>query len=193
MAAKRAFIIHGWGGSPNECWIPWLKSELEKEGFLVSAPAMPDPDTPVIEDWINELNEVVIQPDEDVILVGYSIGCQAILRYLEKLPPAVKIGGVVLVAPWLILGDLEDESDWQIADPWLKTPIKEYDVLSHTSGIVAIFSDNDPFVTSDNVDLFRSRFRAEVVVEPGKGHFRDTDSVKILQSALLAVLEVGKK
>jgi len=30
---KRIFIIHGWGGSPDEPLLRWLKSELEKNGF----------------------------------------------------------------------------------------------------------------------------------------------------------------
>ena len=28
---KRAFIIHGWGGHPEERWYPWAKNELEKK------------------------------------------------------------------------------------------------------------------------------------------------------------------
>jgi len=35
--AKRAFLIHGWAGSPDEGWRPWLKTELEKRGFRVFA------------------------------------------------------------------------------------------------------------------------------------------------------------
>ena len=37
---KRVFIIHGWGGYPEEGWLPWLKKELEKNGFKVFVPAI---------------------------------------------------------------------------------------------------------------------------------------------------------
>jgi len=30
---KRVFIVHGWGGHPEEGWFPWLKKELERRGF----------------------------------------------------------------------------------------------------------------------------------------------------------------
>ena len=30
---RRVFIIHGWGGYPEEGWFPWLKKEL-KVGIL---------------------------------------------------------------------------------------------------------------------------------------------------------------
>lgn len=43
---KRVFIIHGWSGSPEENWFPWLKKELENSGFEVHVPQIPDADNP---------------------------------------------------------------------------------------------------------------------------------------------------
>ncbi len=45
---KRAFIIHGWDGYPEEGWFPWIKRELEKKGFITQIPAMPQPEHPKI-------------------------------------------------------------------------------------------------------------------------------------------------
>lgn len=50
---KRAFIIHGWDGYPDEGWFPWLKTELEKNGFQVHVPAMPKSAEPKIEAWVS--------------------------------------------------------------------------------------------------------------------------------------------
>lgn len=79
-AQKRVFIIHGWDGSPQNCWFPWLKNELEKKGFSVGVPPMPHPEIPTISDWVNCIAVAVGQPDENTFFVGHSIGCQAILR-----------------------------------------------------------------------------------------------------------------
>lgn len=70
---KRLFIIHGWEGYPEEGWFPWLKQELEKEGFSVTVPAMPNPKKPNIESWISHLIKVVSKPDENTYFVGHSI------------------------------------------------------------------------------------------------------------------------
>lgn len=35
---KKAILIHGWEGYPEEGWRPWLKGELEKHGFEVIIP-----------------------------------------------------------------------------------------------------------------------------------------------------------
>src|SRR4030042_1201767 len=42
----RVFIIHGWGGNPEEAWMPWLKKQLEISGIEVHVLAMPDTANP---------------------------------------------------------------------------------------------------------------------------------------------------
>jgi len=187
---KRVFIIHGWDGYPEEGIFPWLKKELEPRGFEVFNPAMPNPIKPTIEEWTPFLKEKVGEPDENTILFGHSIGCQTILRYLESLPESSKIGGVVLLAPWLGLTDeaFEDEEDKIIAKPWLETPINWEKVKMHTNNFVSIFSDNDPLVPFDNSEIFKDKLGSKVIVEHNKGHFSGSDNVKELPSALDSIL-----
>jgi predicted alpha/beta hydrolase family esterase len=156
----------------------WLKSQLEAKGFEVIVPEMPHPDNPTIDDWVNKLKEIIKTPDRDIILIGHSIGCQAILRYLEQLHPTVNLGKVILIAPWFILSDLETEEEKIIGKPWIETPIKETNVVKHPSKIVAIFSDDDPVVPmEENKKIFEERFGAEIIIENGKGHFTEEDGV----------------
>ncbi len=186
---KTVYIIHGWDNSPDKPIHRWLKFELEKNGFKVVVPSMPHPKKPTIEDWVAKIKDVVEQPDGDVILVGHSIGCQTILRYLEKLDSTVTVGGVVLIAPWLTLSNI-DEAGQRIAGPWLETPINEMEVIKHAPKIVAIFSDNDPYVPIENRKLFEHAFGAETIVESGKGHFTESDGVVTLPSALEVILKM---
>ena len=190
MNQKRVFIIHSWSGSPDESLYRWLKSELEKKGFEVVVPEMPEPEEPEIEAWVSKLKEIVGEQTKDTILVGHSIGCQTVLRYLEKLHPGALVGGVVFIAPWLTLSNLESDEERRVAGPWLNTSIKETDVVKHTPKITAIFSDNDPSVPSENIELFKKRFNAEVIIEREKGHFTTDDGVEKLESALNAILEI---
>ena len=82
---KRVFIIHGWGGKPAG-WLLWLKEELGKKGFEASTLEMPNSEKPEIEEWVGYLSEQAGEVDKDTYFVGHSIGCQTILRFLEKLP-----------------------------------------------------------------------------------------------------------
>ena len=193
---KRVFIIHGWGGKPEHGWYLWLKSELEKKGFEAYVPEMPNTETPTIEEWVPFLKGLVGKPDEDTRFVGHSVGCQAILRYLEALPKSAKVGGVVFVAPWMELDKqtIEDEGEEviAIAKPWVETPINWAKVLEHTNKFVAIFSDNDPYVPLSNSKIFESRLKAKIIIEKKKYHFDQASGITKLPSILKAVLEIAK-
>lgn len=168
---KKAYIIHGWGANPKERWYSWLEEELKAKGIETVAFEMPDTENPKIENWVPFLEENIENPDEETILIGHSIGCQTILRYLEKLPQGVKIGKIILVAPWFSLIGLEEE-DFPIAEPWEKTPIDEKKVLEHVGKIIAILSDNDPFVELEkNKNILEKKYDAEIIVKPKGGHF----------------------
>src|SRR3989344_2380853 len=123
----RVYIVHKWDGLPSSNWYPWLKKELEQRGFQVIVPAMPDTEQPVIEKWVGYLSFELKNPDESVYLIGHSIGCQTIMRYLENLPKPHKLAGVLFVSGWFTLKQekLKEEGEeiMAIAKPWLETSI----------------------------------------------------------------------
>jgi len=185
---KRVFIIHGWGGYPEEGWYPWLKKELGKNGFEVFVPVMPNTDEPKIEEWVDFLMNLVGEPDENTYFVGHSIGCQTILRYLEKLENK-KIGGAIFVAGWFNLSDLETEEEKIIGKPWIETPIDFNKIRMTTNNFVAIFSDDDPVVPlKENKKMFSEKFNAKIIIEQNKGHFSEEDGIKELPIVLDSIL-----
>lgn len=185
---KRVIIVHGWGGNPEEGWFPWAKQELEKQGFTVDIPVMPNTEEPTIAEWVAHLRKTVDAPNESTSLVGHSIGCQTILRYLESLAPGQSVGCVILVAGWFDLDNLETEEEKQIAKPWIDTPIDFAKVRQHTKGITAIISNNDPFgFFESNRSIFQNELGATVIVEPGKGHLNGEDGDMQLPSVLKAL------
>jgi predicted alpha/beta hydrolase family esterase len=183
---KRAFIIHGWEGYPEEGWFPWLKKELEAKGYKVRVPAMPNSAEPDIKKWVGHLAKLVGKPDEETFFISHSIGCQTVLRYLESLEPGVKVGGAVLVAGWVHLKPeaTEDEGAMDIAQPWLETPLDWKKIKSHCSRFTAIFSDNDPFVPLDDSKIFKEKLGAKIVMEKGLQHINGEAGVKKLPIVL---------
>jgi hypothetical protein len=183
---KRVFIIHGWGGRPDCGWFVWLKKELSSRGFKVHLLNMPNKETPKIKAWTNYLKKIVGKTDENTYFVGHSIGCQTIIRYLEKLPKNAKIGGVVFVAGFFTLTGLEDEEK-PTAKPWLETPINTKKVKQHTKKFIALFSSNDPYVPLSNKNLFKKRLNAKIIIEKNKGHYieRVTKKIPVVLKELL--------
>ena len=186
---KRVFIVHGWDGNPKEPLIVWLKGELDKRDFNVITPKMPNPSKPKIKPWVSHLNKIVKNPDRDTYFIGHSVGCQAVLRYIESLKNSKKVGGLVLVAPWMHLDEktIEEEGEEvkKIAKPWMKTPIIWKNILSKVSKkSVCIFSDNDPYVPLSDVNLFKKNIKAETIIEHNKYHFDSYHKIRKVQSIL---------
>jgi uncharacterized protein len=183
---KRVFIIHGWGGSPNEHWLPWLADELQKQGYEVSSLAMPNPSNPIVADWVNHLAQSVGEVDEGTYFVGHSIGCQTIIRYLET-QVGKKAGGCVLVAAWFKLENLQPDEEL-IAHSWERNDIDYQKVMSVTKNITVINSSNDDYgAVEENKRLFEERLSAHVIILENMGHFTQADGVTQLPPIIEAI------
>lgn len=183
----RVFLIHGWDGNPQNHWFPWFSLELKARGWEVNAPHLPHTDAPKVGEWLTFLKEYAGQPNTETYFVGHSIGCQAILRYLESLPEKAKIGGAILVAGWLSLDNLDTPEEKEIAKPWIETPIDFAKAKIHCQRFVMIFSDNDPYVPMEHSLQFSKQLGAKTILERGKKHF--SDGMTALPSALSALLK----
>ena len=49
---KNVVILHGTGETKDSFWFPWLTAELERRGYRVSLPALPNADHPNIKNWL---------------------------------------------------------------------------------------------------------------------------------------------
>lgn len=180
---KIAYIIHGWGGNPEESWFPWLKKELEKVNYKVEILAMPNPDYPTIKQWVGKLNNVV-DLSQEVYMIGHSIGCQAILRYLENLEGKIK--HAILVAPWLDIKNLEEGED-KIAKPWVETKINLSKVRRNCEQFSIIYSTSDPYPYKKDIDFLKKELNAKFYNVGKKGHINSEYGVFELPEVLSAL------
>ena len=161
---KRAVIVHCWGGNSNYAWYQWVKAELEKQGYSVTVPNMPDPDPPKLATWLPHLQKVIGEPDDELLLIGHSIGTVTIMRYLETLESG-QVGKVILVAGFtdqLGSKELENFFDTRLDFGKIKPKSK--------NGFVAIQSDNDPFVSEQYGERLKDELDAKVVIKHNAGH-----------------------
>jgi uncharacterized protein len=192
---ERAFIIHGYLGYPTEAWLPWLKSELEKRGYQVWLPAMPHPDRPVISEWVAFIGKLVGEPDTKTVLIAHSLGCEAVLHYLEMLGKGARsVGKTVLVATSFPTGMSPEEADKntegdQILKPWLTSRVDSKSVRIAAGTCTVILSDNDPYIPVVEANAsFKGSLAAKIIIEHGKGHFNEDDRITELPSALRAAV-----
>lgn len=187
---KNIYLVHCWGGTSDDGWYPWLDRKISNNDNEVIRFNMPNTTNPVINDWIETLDSKVDKLDENTYFIGHSIGCQTIMRYLEK-KDVSKIGGMLFVTPWLDLlpKAIEDEESYNIAYPWLNEPISFDKIKNFTNNIYCIFSDDDYFVSLEQEKEFKNKLDANTIIVSNKGHISQDDNVYELQE----ILDLSKK
>lgn len=175
---KRVYLIHGWGGKDYSQWFPWLEEALKKKGFEVKSLDLPNEDEPTIEAWVGHLEEEIPpeEIDEQTYFVGHSVGCQTIIRFLEKLHKHKRIAGCVFVAGWFKVINLEPE-ELELARPWENNEIHFERVLDHCNHFLALFSTNDPHVHLDEAEKFKKQLGAEIIIKKDEEHFVETKEI----------------
>ena len=178
---KKVFLIHAWGKNHKTdwCeWYDWVEKMLIKKGFEVKSFDMPDTQEPTIDGWVKYLEENISPLDigEKTYFIGHSIGCQTIMRFLEKLHKHYRIAGCVFVAGWFDLINLEPE-EFEIAKPWISSRIHFDRILDHCNNFLSIFSDNDPYVHLEESQKFKTYLGSEVIIKHHKSHFEETGEI----------------
>ena len=162
---KRAIVVHCWGGNPEYAWYPYVKSGLEAKGYKVTVPAMPDTDSPQLDKWLPALRQAIGQPDDELVLIGHSIGTVTIMRYLESLPEGARVGKVILVAAFT------DPLGFQEIENFFVKPLNYIAIKSKVkNGIVLIQSDNDPYVAPEQGALLKKELDAKLIIKHGAYH-----------------------
>lgn len=168
---KTAIIIHGLpakeeyfstiGDSESNChWLPWLQKQLIVNEILAQTPEMPTPYNPTYQDWKDTLERFDL--NEDTILVGHSCGGGFILRYLSE--ENVKVGKVVLVAPWI---DPEKFLDTGMFDFKI-----DENVVSKTKELTIFESTDDQDSVQDTIkEIKRVVKNLNIVTFQNYGHF----------------------
>jgi len=179
---KKVFLIHGFQGSPNGGWRPWLMAELEKQDIYACALPMPTPDDPHTEAWITEISrQVELGTQDEIYLVGHSLGVPAILRYVEALPESHPVRGIILVSgPIQPLGK-------EGVDSFLDTPFNFSLITSRIQNIVVIHGDNDPNVPLEQAQLLADSIKARLLIIPNGGHLNGSSGWTELPQCLEAL------
>lgn len=185
VGKPRALIVHGYWSAPDRNWFPWLKGELERKGFDVVVPALPDSKHPDRAAWEARLARALPAGDVDgrTLIVAHSLGCYAVLHYLQRLAVPEPAAAVVLVSGFdrplasqapdldLINAYVAPELDFDA----LRGKVRSYAVVSAV---------NDPIVPHRFSQVLARELGGRFVAVPAGGHFMGQEGCHELPVAL---------
>lgn len=172
QSMKNAIILHGQPSKEeyyapdmpsmsNAHWLPWLQKQLLLRDIAAATPEVPFSFAPEWDIWKREVERYEITPE--TILVGHSSGGGFWVRYLSE-NPELRVGKVVLVAPWL-------DPDGDEAGEFLRFEIDQQLAL-RTKGLTIFHSDNDMGNVHKSVAILRDNLVGIDYEEfHGYGHF----------------------
>jgi len=164
---EKVFIIHGFKGEPNGGWKPWLMGELDRRKIYACALPMPNPDEPEKDAWVKTITDAVGDPNEEIFLIGHSLGVPAILRYLETLSSGVKIGGAVLVS-----GPVFKKENG--GNKYISVFLEELFNFEHIKKVcknfAVIHGDNDEAVPFSDAEYLSKNLSCNLIAIPNGGH-----------------------
>jgi hypothetical protein len=182
---KKVFIIHGFGGSPNGGWRPWLMSELEKLDIYACSLSMPGPAAPVLSEWLEEIDRYVKRDkDDEIYLIGHSLGGSALLNYFQQYDSNVE--GVIFVS-----SPCRKRKDSSKIDGFLNDFNYEL-IKSKIKNIAVIQGDDDPNVSMLDAELIAKETDGKLIVIPGGKHLNGSAGFVQLPECLDVLLEMMK-
>lgn len=182
--SKKVFIIHGFQDGPTSGWFPWLAEKLEAQGDMVKVLEMPNPNDPVRDEWVKMVQDSIGDLDENVYLVGHSLGVPTIFNYLESLPEENKIGGLVLVSGFYkpLIED-EDPEERKI-DHFVDHEFDWNKIKKSSEDIVVVHGDDDESVPFYHAEYISQMLDCELVTISNGGHLSTGNGCSELPEAL---------
>ncbi len=181
---NKVFLIHGFEGSPNGGWRPWLMTKLNEHDVWACSLSMPSPEKPILKEWLNEIKRQIGENKNDTIyLVGHSLGSTAILRYLETYDDK-NIKGVILVST------PSEKNQLREIDNFLETDFDCETIKRRVKNVVVINGDDDPYAPALSAKRIAEKTNGKLILIPNGKHLNDSSGFRELPECLDALLEM---
>lgn len=189
----KVLIIHGWTNRrPVGHWQRSLAAALRDQGHLVSYPQLPNPDQPILDEWLevlsaelDQFDEVASRASEPLIVLAHSLGCVAWMQLADRGLLKQPADRVLLVAPpepapiSPVPSFVMDLSDGR-AERVVKGSARE---------VTLVGSDADVWQPSGIQAGVGDMLGLEAVVVPGAKHFSTLDGFTQWQGVIDWVLD----
>ncbi len=188
---KRAVILMGTDGLPNDHWHPWLKAELEKAGYEVFIPLLPDNHTPdrlKYDKFLQDSN----WDFADNLVIGHSSGATTALNLMSaNWFPHVR--SAVLVGTFLNLKLVKNVS-WYVPGQFDKLFLNQYEpdkIKAKADKFYFVHGDDDPYCDITDAQVLCDKLRGTFITIPNGHHLGDSSGLTQLPDLTKRLSEDG--
>ncbi len=177
ISKKYRFInLHGFTSSPEKDFHPWLKAELEKKGYEVEVPSLPETEKGSVDMQVQFVLDNY-SFDIDTILFGHSLGVAVALKVVENLKAPIK--RLVLAGGFAQPGFSDHER------PFEKTFDFKFDfekIKNNVEEVVILRASNDSAVPPERSDFLKAKLGGKIVdFEAKENHIAGKTEPEVLK------------
>jgi predicted alpha/beta hydrolase family esterase len=169
MTRQSFLLLHGWQNRrPPEHWQHKLADQLTELGHAVDYPQLPNPDFPVLDEWLGELRTRVAAMPAGTrrTVLCHSLGCLLWLNAAARDEVPVQVDRVLLVAPPSPSVTLSHPEIAGFTHPPV-SPAQLAKAARHTR---LVGTDNDPYFPEDITEVYARPLDIPVDVLSGAAH-----------------------
>lgn len=159
-------------------WKNSLQNKLG-ENYEVYQPQMPNKNNAKYLEWKILFEKIIKLLDQEIILVGHSLGGIFLVKYLSENKTPKKIAGTFLVAAPF------DDKDSEYTLPGFELS-EDLSLFEKQSGKITIYhSKDDPVVPFVDLNKYAEKLKsARIVMFEDKGHFGQSEFPEIVEDIL---------
>ena len=163
---KNYFIIHGADSNPYKDWFGWLFNKLDAEKEKCMVPQFPTGEEQNYKAWKKILQGYHDAGliNEGTIFICHSLACIFVTRFIVEM--RIKITGIIAVS-----GFNSDTTEPSKANESFLTKDKVIEKISaYVKFYHCVYSDNDNYVSLENMEHFANVVSAKKHVLENSGH-----------------------
>ena len=149
-------IVPGYGNSGEKHWQTHFEQQLPGARRVEQK----NWEQPLLADWVEAIHMAVNScPSNDIVLIGHSLGCIAIVHWAQQ--HAVAIRGALLVAP----ADMENPHEALPVESFTPIPLLPLPFPS-----IVVSSSNDPWAAPERSRFFAEKWGSDLFTLENAGH-----------------------
>jgi predicted alpha/beta hydrolase family esterase len=183
MNHTHIYLIHGYTANASSNWFPSFKKEMENDNVTVCILEMPNSNAPRFNEWLEHLENKIVNYNENSIFIGHSLGCVSILNYLNT--KQQKFKGLFLIS-----GFSEESPIVELLD-FIHTKIN-YDLIQRlVETRVSISAKDDDIIPFEYSERLAQKLNTDFILLDNGKHFIDRDGIYELPELVTEVKKIS--